>query len=170
MRCMRIFPELCARTVYPFSNSTRNMAFGRGSTTVPSTVNASSFGLLRFFLLVTARRDVKEQKPLHGWTSRHAKRSADNSTKILAKRKSEPDFAPTKRIDASIIVANNVTRDPSASTENGPMLGTWCQPVNHSRANPSLETSVYDCCAKPTWHGCCSRWVPSRPPFRPVSN
>jgi len=28
------------------------MAFGRGSTTVPSTVNASSFGLLRFFLLV----------------------------------------------------------------------------------------------------------------------
>jgi len=23
MRCMRIFPELCARTVYPFSNSTR---------------------------------------------------------------------------------------------------------------------------------------------------
>jgi len=59
---MRIFPELCARTVYPFSNSTRNMAFGNGSTTVPSTVNASSFGLLRFFLLVTARRDVKEQK------------------------------------------------------------------------------------------------------------
>jgi hypothetical protein len=57
MRCMRIFPELCARTVYPFSNSTRNMAFGRGSTTVPSTVNASSFGLLRFFLLVTAGRE-----------------------------------------------------------------------------------------------------------------
>jgi len=42
------------------------MAFGRGSTTVPSTVNASSFGLLRFFLLVTARRDVKEQILLHG--------------------------------------------------------------------------------------------------------
>jgi hypothetical protein len=38
------------------------MAFGNGSTTVPSTVNASSFGLLRFFLLVTTRRDVKEQK------------------------------------------------------------------------------------------------------------
>src|ERR1035437_6088291 len=70
MRCMRIFPELCARTVYPFSNSTRNMAFGNGSTTVPSTVNASSFGLLRFFLLVTALRDVMEQNLLHGWTPR----------------------------------------------------------------------------------------------------
>jgi hypothetical protein len=119
MRCMRIFPELCARTVYPFSNSTRNMAFGNGSTTVPSTVNASSFGLLRFFLLVTARRDVKEQKLLHGWTSRHAKRPADNSTKISAKRKSQRLFVPTRRIDQFILVADNVTRDPSGYTENG---------------------------------------------------
>jgi len=45
------------------------MALGRGSTTVPSTVNASSFGLLRFFLLVT-HGDVEEQSLLHGWTSR----------------------------------------------------------------------------------------------------
>ena len=119
MRCMRIFPELCARTVYPFSNSTRNMAFGNGSTTVPSTVNASSFGLLRFFLLVTARRDVKEQKLLHGWTSRHAKRSADNSTKISAKRKSHANFVPSRRTGLSIIVAENVTRDPSPYTDNG---------------------------------------------------
>src|SRR5665213_2524566 len=94
MRCIRIFPELCARTVYPFSNSTRNMAFGRGSTTDPPTVNASSFGLLRFFLLVTAQRDVEEQKLLHGWTSRRAKRSADNSTNFLAKRKSQTKFDP----------------------------------------------------------------------------
>jgi hypothetical protein len=39
------------------------MALGSGSTTVPSTVNASSFGLLRFSLLVTALRDVKGQTP-----------------------------------------------------------------------------------------------------------
>jgi len=38
------------------------MALGSGSTTVPSTVNASSFGLLRFSLLVTAQRDVVKQK------------------------------------------------------------------------------------------------------------
>ncbi len=55
IRCIRIFPELCASTVYPFSNSTRNIAFGNGSTTVPSTVNASSFGLLRFILLVAVQ-------------------------------------------------------------------------------------------------------------------
>src|ERR1700683_1679131 len=63
IRCIRIFPELCARTVYPFSNSTRNMALGKGSTTVPSTVNASSFGLLRFFLLVSSLRGAREQTP-----------------------------------------------------------------------------------------------------------
>jgi hypothetical protein len=124
MRCMRIFPELCARTVYPFSNSTRNMAFGNGSTTVPSTVNASSFGLLRFFLLVTARRDVKEQKLLHGWTSRHAKRSADNSTKISRKRKSSGHFVPTRRIDQFILLVDDVTRDPRPYMENGSMMVT----------------------------------------------
>src|SRR4029453_9936146 len=40
---MRIFPEMCARTRWPLANSTRNMAFGRGSTTVPSTSMAPSF-------------------------------------------------------------------------------------------------------------------------------
>src|SRR6266536_903745 len=40
---MRIFPEMCVRTLCPLSNSTRNMALGRGSTTVPSTSIASFF-------------------------------------------------------------------------------------------------------------------------------
>ncbi len=75
-----------------------------------------------------------------------------------------------RRTDASIIVADNVTRDPSAHTENGSMLGTWGQRVNHCQANLWLATSVYVCCAKPTSHGCCSRWAPSRPLFRPESN
>src|SRR5204862_7034407 len=44
---MRIFPEMCASTLWPFSSSTRNMAFGSGSTTVPSTRIASSLGLAR---------------------------------------------------------------------------------------------------------------------------
>src|SRR3954463_9506378 len=42
---MRIFPEMCASTRCPFSSSTRNMAFGNGSTTVPSTRIVSSLGL-----------------------------------------------------------------------------------------------------------------------------
>src|SRR5690349_14249931 len=36
-----------ASTLWPFSSSTRNMAFGNGSTTVPSRTIASSLGLGR---------------------------------------------------------------------------------------------------------------------------
>src|SRR6478672_12482893 len=42
---MRIFPEMWASTLWPFSSSTRNMAFGSGSETVPSRTIASSLGL-----------------------------------------------------------------------------------------------------------------------------
>src|SRR5205814_908464 len=45
---MRIFPEMWASTLWPFSSSTRNMALGRGSTTVPSSTIASSLGLGRW--------------------------------------------------------------------------------------------------------------------------
>src|SRR5712672_1919825 len=44
---MRILPEMCASTLCPFSSSTRNMAFGNGSVTVPSTRIMSSLGLTR---------------------------------------------------------------------------------------------------------------------------
>src|SRR6478735_3046265 len=49
---MRIFPEVCARTLCPFSSSTRNMALGSGSTTVPSRTMASSLGFGRTLLLL----------------------------------------------------------------------------------------------------------------------
>src|SRR5438105_8550824 len=42
MKFMRILPLTWASTRWPFSSSTRNIAFGRGSTTVPSTSIASS--------------------------------------------------------------------------------------------------------------------------------
>src|SRR5438270_10844908 len=45
---MRIFPEMCARTSWPLSSSTRNIAFGRGSVTFPSRTIASSLGLGSF--------------------------------------------------------------------------------------------------------------------------
>ena len=44
---MRIFPEMWASTLCPFSSSTRNIAFGNGSMTVPSTRIVSSLGLAR---------------------------------------------------------------------------------------------------------------------------
>ena len=43
MKCLRILPEMWARTWCLFSSSTRNIAFGSGSTTVASTSIASSF-------------------------------------------------------------------------------------------------------------------------------
>src|SRR5438552_2945864 len=45
MKFMRILPLTCASTRCPLSSSTRNIAFGSGSTTVPSTSIASSFGI-----------------------------------------------------------------------------------------------------------------------------
>src|SRR3989442_14032221 len=45
MKFMRILPEMCARTLCPFSSSTRNIAFGSGSMTVPSTWTPSSFAI-----------------------------------------------------------------------------------------------------------------------------
>ncbi len=47
MRCILIFPELCAKTMCPFSSSTLNMALGSGSTTVPSRTIASSLAFGR---------------------------------------------------------------------------------------------------------------------------
>src|SRR5262245_16475089 len=46
MKCMRILPETWASTLCPLSNSTRNIAFGSGSTTVPSTSIASSLAIV----------------------------------------------------------------------------------------------------------------------------
>src|SRR5205823_89417 len=43
MKFIRILPLTCASTRWPLSSSTRNIAFGNGSTTVPSTSIASSF-------------------------------------------------------------------------------------------------------------------------------
>jgi len=52
---MRIFPEMWASTLWPFSNSTRNIAFGSDSTIVPSRTIASSFGFGSGFSLLLSR-------------------------------------------------------------------------------------------------------------------
>src|SRR5205823_1314338 len=57
-----------ASTRWPFSSSTRNMALGRGSTTVPSSTIASSLGLGSFFswgilVPVTTRAEGAETAP-----------------------------------------------------------------------------------------------------------
>jgi hypothetical protein len=46
IKCIRIFPEMWAKTRCPLSSFTLNMAFGKVSTTVPSTSIASSLGIV----------------------------------------------------------------------------------------------------------------------------
>src|SRR5713101_5466711 len=43
---MRILPEICARTRWPFSSDTRNIAFGSASATVPLTSIASPLDIV----------------------------------------------------------------------------------------------------------------------------
>src|SRR2546423_8543648 len=64
---MRIFPEMWASTLCPFSSSTRNMAFGSGSTTVPSTRIVSSLGLAR-------------EHHLRGWSAPEARKTGGERT------------------------------------------------------------------------------------------
>src|SRR5690606_19537308 len=45
MKCIRIFPEIWANTLWPLSSSTRNIAFGKGSMTVPSISMTSCFAM-----------------------------------------------------------------------------------------------------------------------------
>src|SRR5687767_3257926 len=56
------------KTLCPLSSSTRNMAFGRGSTTVPSTSMASFFAKLPGFLSNTQKYagSVPTQVPVYG--------------------------------------------------------------------------------------------------------
>src|SRR5689334_12879617 len=60
---MRIFPEMCASTLCPFSSSTRNMALGRGSTTVPSTRIVSSLGFASVHHLRGTARGKRAKRP-----------------------------------------------------------------------------------------------------------
>src|SRR2546422_4115368 len=54
MRCIRILPDTWARTLWPLSISTRNIALGSGSTTLPSTSIASSLLMAFRFRLSSA--------------------------------------------------------------------------------------------------------------------
>src|SRR6476660_10368594 len=55
-----------ASTLCPFSSSTRNMALGRGSTTVPSTSIASSLATLQLILCVGTRPEGARNAPREG--------------------------------------------------------------------------------------------------------
>src|SRR6266705_233065 len=93
MRCIRIFPETWARTLWPLSISTRNIALGSGSTTLPSTSIASSL-LMAFqpFIGVLDGRPMwiraemttgaPNSMALATWTRRHGQEGADTRKHI----------------------------------------------------------------------------------------
>src|SRR5689334_21311292 len=57
---MRIFPEICASTLCPLSSSTRNIAFGSVSSTVPVTSMASSFGIDNLPVVAAPRLELTQ--------------------------------------------------------------------------------------------------------------
>src|SRR6476659_5108226 len=80
---------MCARTLCPFSSSTRNIAFGRGSTTRPSTSIAPSF-----LAMSSAFRDdvclpgraTKRNRGLQGGTTEPAQADAPSTNCTRARR------------------------------------------------------------------------------------
>src|ERR1700704_948832 len=63
---------MCASTLCPFSSSTRNIALGSGSTTVPSTRIVSSLGFARMHHLRSAARRKRVERPRGRPTRIHA--------------------------------------------------------------------------------------------------
>src|SRR2546426_771425 len=93
MRCIRILPDTWARTLWPLSISTRNIALGSGSTTLPSTSIASSLLMaFRPFIGVLdgrpmwMRAEMTTGAPntmaLATWTRRHEQEGADTREHI----------------------------------------------------------------------------------------
>src|SRR3989449_10380379 len=94
MRCIRILPETWARTLWPLSISTRNIALGSGSTTLPSTSIASSLLMaFRPFIGVLDGRPMRMRAEmttgapntmaLATWTRRHGQEGADTREHII---------------------------------------------------------------------------------------
>ncbi len=50
IKCILILPETCARTICPFSSSTRNVAFGNVSLIIPSTAMGCSFANIHLLM------------------------------------------------------------------------------------------------------------------------
>src|SRR5262249_565122 len=73
VKFMRILPLTCASTRCPFSSSTRNIAFGSGSTTVPSTSIASSLAIV---IAASAWGATPSRSSAPSWTRPSTRRPA----------------------------------------------------------------------------------------------
>lgn len=94
MKFIRIFPETWASTLWLFSNSTRNMAFGRASITFACSL-IESFFTMNFY----KQAKMGEPRPRPLWPSFVAARSASSNSfrycsSILVST-SQPPFTTT---------------------------------------------------------------------------
>src|SRR5262245_17142493 len=84
-----------ASTLCPFSSSTRNMALGSGSVTVPSTSIASFFGNLRVILATgTPDPPTEQTDPPPDGSGQPVYGPAPNTVHDLRKRDREPWRGP----------------------------------------------------------------------------
>src|SRR5579875_1655318 len=93
---MRIFPELCASTLWPFSSSTRNIAFGSGSMTVPSSTIASSFSFGSVPLLAPPARLHAERSRRHA-AARAAGLGVSRRASPPRRWRERPAYRPCRR-------------------------------------------------------------------------
>jgi len=55
IKCIRIFPETCAKILWPFSSSTLNIAFGKASVTLACSFIVSFFTIDVYFMVKTSQ-------------------------------------------------------------------------------------------------------------------
>src|SRR5207237_10054835 len=92
IRCIRSLPDTWARTLWPLSISTRNIALGSGSTTLPSTSIASSLLMTFAFHRRPGRtpkvdpaempKALRNTMALATWTRHHGQEGADTRERI----------------------------------------------------------------------------------------
>src|SRR6185436_14620771 len=94
------------KTLCPFSNSTRNMALGNGSMTVPSTSIASFFGTLQVFLSALGRRPgprTSLNSPPGGANGQYTCRSPRTSLTDAGHPGAPPSAGPRRQDLASVV-------------------------------------------------------------------
>src|SRR5512134_819046 len=127
---------MCANTLCPFSSCTRNIAFGSGSVTVPSTSMASFFGKLRVFLAhahTPTRAQASQNRPRTGaggqyrarppkpsMTSKDGRLPADSGRDGRPQPADEPPLEPEG--DGAFCVELTRPRCPSA-LDGAPLAG-----------------------------------------------
>src|SRR3546814_12821685 len=86
IRCLRIRPEVWARTLWPLSSVTRNIAFGRISATVPSISISSSLAIHVLVLVALGQEDEEGRRATQDFVA-----PAASQIRLGLRREKRPD-------------------------------------------------------------------------------